>query len=477
MTEHIAPARPLGAARSDTRRHRPGVALALILTAQLMFVLDAMFVTIALPDIGRDLGMSANGLSWVPSAYALVFGGLLLLGGRAGDAFGRRRVFAAGVLVFAVASLLAGLAPSAPWLIAARVAQAVGAAFAAPSVLALIMTGFREGPERNRALSVFSALSGSGIAIGLIVGGVLTDLLSWRWVLFINVPLGLVTAVLTPRFVLDSTRLPGRLDVTGALTSTLGVASLVYAVIRTSGSGWTDPLTLAAFTGAVLMLGLFLIVETRASQPIMPLRLFADRGRAAGFLGMLLIPATMGSMFFFLTQFLQTALGFSPIRTGFAFLPFAVGFIAVSTVTPWLSVRLGARPVTLAGTLLVAGGTAWLTRISTASQYFPDLAVPMALIGTGSGAAFLALNIAIMTSVPAADSGATSGTLQVLQNVGASLGLAILVTVFEAGTRAATGPANQVMADGLSRAFGVGLVFAAGAILVALTVKSRPPAT
>ncbi|WP_283134507.1 MFS transporter [Rhizohabitans arisaemae] len=483
MTEQIASSTdPLSTAESPgpARRRRPGLALGLILTAQLMFVLDSMFVTIALPDIGRDLNFTPEGLSWVPSAYALAFGGLLLLGGRAGDVFGRRRVFTAGVLLFAVASLAAGFALSAGWLITARVLQAVGAAFAAPSVLALIVTGFREGPERNRALSLFSAVSGSGIAIGLILGGVLTDLLSWRWVLFINVPLGIFTVLLTPRFVPASPARPGRLDVAGALTSTLGVASLVYAVIRTSGSGWDDPLTLTAFTCAVLLLVLFVVIEARTKQPIMPLRLFTDRGRAAGFLGMLLIPATMGSMFFFLTQFLQTALKFSPIATGFAFLPFALGFIAASTVTPRLTVGLGARPVTLAGTLLVAGGVGWLTRISADSTYFPDLAGPMALIGIGSGAAFLALNIAIMTSVPPQDSGVTSGTLQVLQNVGASLGLAILVTVFTTGSQnaAATAPAGpmqgvHIMAEGLAQAFTTGMIFAAGAILIALTIRRQ----
>src|SRR3954454_15114466 len=292
------------------RLQRTGVALAVIVTCQLMLILDGTVVNIALPKIQQDLHFSATGLSWVISAYTLTFGGLLLLGGRAGDILGRRRVFVAGIGLFTLASLLGGLAPSAGLLLAARALQGLGAAIAAPSTLALIVTTFAHGPERNRAIGIYSTIAPIGGALGLILGGVFTSLASWRWGLFINVPIGIAVLVLAPLTIRESERHPGRFDLAGALTSTVGMTALVYGFIRASTSGWGDAVTLGSSPAAIVLLGLFLAIEARAEQPIMPLHLFADRTRVSAYLSMFLVVATMFSMFFFLTQFQQNVLGF-----------------------------------------------------------------------------------------------------------------------------------------------------------------------
>ena len=308
---------------AERRRHtrHPGLSLAVIVACQLMVVLDASVMFVALPKIQHSLHFSATGLSWVTNAYSLAFGGLLLLGGRTGDIVGRRRTFIVGIAVFTVASLLGGFSGSAAWLLTARAAQGVGAALAAPSALALIATNFEEGPERNRALGVFSATSSAGASIGLVLGGMLTDWASWRWVLFINVPVGAVVLLLAPRLLRETERHRGRLDIAGAVTVVTGMVALVYGFIRAADAGWSDGGTLAAFAGGVVLLAAFLVVETRVERPVVPLRLFADRARSGSYLNMLLLAAAMFGMFFFLVQFLQNVLGFSPLKAGVAFLP------------------------------------------------------------------------------------------------------------------------------------------------------------
>jgi len=303
-----------------TRYGRPGVALAIMLSAQLMIILDMTVVNIALPHIQASLNFSATSLSWVLNGYTLTSGGLLLLGGRAGDILGRRRMFMAGISVFTLASLAGGLATTPGVLLAARALQGVGGAFAAPAVLALIVTSFPEGRERTRALGIYMGVITGGSSLGLVLGGVITEWLSWRWVLFINVPIGLAVVAVAPRFVAETPRLPGRFDLAGALTATAGVTALVYGFIRAAAEGWTDHLTLAAFGVAAVLLTLFVITETRARQPITPLRLFADVSRAGSFIARLLLIAGMFGVFFFLTQFLQKIMGFSPLRAGVAFL-------------------------------------------------------------------------------------------------------------------------------------------------------------
>ena len=287
-----------------------------MLGAQLMIILDMTVVNIALPHIQNSLHFSATGLSWVLNGYTLTSGGLLLLGGRAGDILGRRRMFIAGITLFTLASLAGGLATTPGVLLAARALQGVGGAFASPAVLALVVTSFPEGRERTRALGIYMGVITGGSSLGLVLGGVITEWLSWRWVLFINVPIGLAVLAVTPRFVAETPRLPGRFDLAGALTATAGVTTLVYGFIRAAADGWGNRLALAAFGAAAVLLALFVVTETRARQPITPMRLFTDVSRAGSFIARLLLIAGMFGMFFFLTQFLQKIMGFSPLRAG-----------------------------------------------------------------------------------------------------------------------------------------------------------------
>ena len=470
---------PRVAAKSSENAQRarnPAIALAVIVTCQLMLILDGTIVNIALPNIQRSLGFSATGLSWVLNAYALAFGGLLLLGGRAGDILGRRRMFVSGIVFFTAASLLGGFATSAAWLMASRAAQGVGAAMAAPSALALVLSTFPEGPGRTRALSIFSSVSAFGASIGLIAGGILTSWVSWRWVMFVNVPIGIAVALLAPLVIVESERHPGRFDLLGALTATVGTVSLVYGFMHASTFGWTDPQTLIAFAAAVILLASFVVVELRADQPIMPLRLFADRNRASGYLNMMLLPAAMFGMFFFLTQFVQDVLGFSPIVAGFAFLPLTIVIFATSQAVPRLLPRFGPKPLLVTGGVLITLGMVWLTRISAETSYSSGLLGPMLLFGVGVGLNFAPLTVVILSRLEEGDSGAASGLLQTMQQVGGSLGIAILVTQFGIASRAAASqplanaaPAAQahyVMASAMSDTFVVAAIIAIVALLV-----------
>ncbi len=451
------------AAPVETRRaHHPGIALAVIVTCQLMIVLDATVVFVALPKIQQSLHFSATGLSWVSNAYSLAFGGLLLLGGRAGDVLGRRRVLLAGITVFTVASLLGGLATSAAWLVTARAVQGVGAAMAAPGALALIATNFTEGTERNRALSIFSATSSGGASVGLILGGMLTDWASWRWVLFVNIPVGIAVLVLAPVFLQETERHRGRLDIAGAVTSVTGMVALVYAFIRAAGDGWSDSTTLLSFALGAVLLATFLTVETRAEQPVVPLRLFADRARAGSYLNMLILAAAMFGMFFFLVQFLQNTLGFSPLKAGLAFLPMTGLLFTSARLAPRLIPRYGARRLMLTGLPLIAAGMAWLTRLSGHSGYVEGALGPMLLFGLGAGLAFLPMTVTILSRVERRDSGAASGILQTTQQVGGALGMAVLVSVF--GTAARHGG----LVHGVDAAFMVATVLIVVALVVAI---------
>src|SRR5689334_6450307 len=331
------------------RDQRPGIALAIMLGAQLMIILDMTVVNIALPHIQNSLHFSATSLSWVLNGYTLTSGGLLLLGGRAGDILGRRRMFIAGITLFTLASLAGGLATTPEVLLAARALQGVGGAFASPAVLALVVTSFPEGRERTRALGIYMGVVTGGSSLGLVLGGVITEWLSWRGALFINLPIGLAVVAVAPLFVGETPRLPGRFDLAGALSATAGVTALVYGFIRAAASGWDDQLTLAAFGTAAVVLAVFVATETRARQPITPMRLFADVSRAGSFIARLLLIAGMFGVFFFLTQFLQKIMGFSPLRAGLAFLPMTFALFAVSRVAPRLMPLLGAKPLMITG--------------------------------------------------------------------------------------------------------------------------------
>ncbi|MFC9310925.1 MFS transporter [Streptomyces sp. NPDC057011] len=431
-SSQLATPRTPGAAR---REGRPGVALAVIAACQLMVVLDATIVNIALPHIQTALAFSTTDLSWVLSAYTLTFGGLLLLGGRAGDILGRRRVFMAGILLFTLASLLGGFAQE-PWqLLAARALQGVGGAIASPTSLALITTTFAEGPERNRAFGVFAAVSAGGGAVGLLAGGMLTEWLDWRWVFFVNVPIGVLIAFLAPLYITESERHPGRFDIAGALTSTGGMASLVYGFIRASEDGWRDSLTLGSFATAVVLLALFVAIESRAREPIIPLRMFADRNRAGTYVIMLGLAAAMFGMFFFIVQFVQNVLGFSPIQSGLGFLPVTVAIITAAGLSQRFLPRFGPKPFMVTGTALVGIGLTWLTFIRTDSSYVTGVLGPMLLFGFGMGLNFVTLTLTAVSGVAPKEAGAASGLLNASQQVGGSLGLSILVTVFGTASR------------------------------------------
>jgi len=476
--------RPTGAARLRDRR---GLALGLVLGAQLMIVLDLTAVNIALPSIARGLHFSAPSLSWVLNAYALTFGGLLLLGGRAGDILGRRRVFVTGVALFTLASLAGGLATSAGWLLAARAVQGAGAAIASPAVLAMITAGFAEGRERAHALSIYTAVFMGGGSLGLVLGGVITGLVSWRWVLFVNVPVGIVVVLAAPLFLAETQRRPGRFDVAGALTSTAGMLSLVYGIIRAASHGWGDRVTLAAFAVAVVLLTLFVVTESRARQPITPLRLFADRGRAGSYVTRLLIVAGMFGMFFFLTQFVQNILHFSPLLAGVSFLPLTVTLFAVSQLSPRLVSRFSPKALMAAGMLPVVAGMAWLSQITVGTSYVSGVLGPMLLLGAGMGVVFVPLTMAALAGVRPEDSGAASSMVNVVQQVGGSLGLAILVTAYTTAARnAAQHPlahasplahAHQVVVHGMASALTLAAILDLLALAVIVAVmRGRGPA-
>jgi EmrB/QacA subfamily drug resistance transporter len=467
------------------RRHdnqRRGIALALVLGAQLMIILDLTVVNIALPSIARGLQFSAPSLSWVLNAYTLTFGGLLLLGGRAGDILGRRRVFITGIAIFTAASLAGGLATSAAWLLAARAVQGVGGAIATPAVLALITASFAEGRERTRAIGIYTAVLMGGGSLGLVLGGVITEWLSWRWVLFINVPIGIAVALAAPLFLAESERQSGQFDIAGAVTSTAGMTALVYGFIRAASDGWGSALAVGAFAAAAGLLTIFVINETRAPQPITPLRLFADPSRVGAYATRLLLVAGMFGMFFFLTQFVQDILGFSPLRAGFSFLPMTAALFAVSRVSPRLLARFSPKTLMVAGVLPVVGGMTWLAQISPGTGYLAGVLGPMLAIGAGMGVAFVPLTMVSLAGVRPEDSGAAASMVNVTQQVGGSLGLAILVTAYSTAARNAARRGlphpsalgqHEIVVHGMASAFTLAAVFDLAALVVILAVTGR----
>ena len=440
-----------------------------MLGAQLMIILDMTVVNIALPHIQNGLHFSTTSLSWVANGYTLTSGGLLLLGGRAGDILGRRRMFILGIAIFTISSLTGGLATNSAMLLASRAVQGVGGALAAPAVLALIVSSFPEGKERTRALGIYMGVITGGSSLGLVLGGVITEWLSWRWVLFINIPIGIAVVAITPLFVNETQRQPGHFDLAGAITSTAGVTALVYGFIRAAANGWGDRLGIGAFVLAAVLLTAFVLNESRASQPITPLRLFADVSRSGSFLARLFLIAGMFGMFYFLTQVLQILLGFSPLRAGIAFLPMTVTLFAVSRAAPRVMPRLGVKPMMIVGMLPTIAAMAWLSRVTTSSGYWDGMFGPMMLLGVGMGLVFVPLTTTSLVGVPPKDSGAASAMLNMLQLVGGSLGLAVLVAVFGTASRsAAAHPAAGLTAFAVKQhafAHGVGTAFLLAAIL------------
>jgi len=412
-----------------------GLALVVIAAAQLMIVLDATIVNVALPQMQRSLGFSGAGLEWIVTAYSLAFGSLLLLGGRLGDLYGRRRVFITGVLVFSVASLVGGFATSEWWLLTARAVQGAGAALAAPTALALIATTFPAGPPRNRALGVWAGMAGAGGAIGLLLGGILTTYVSWRWVLFVNAPIGLVVAGLAPFALAKTARQHLRLDIPGVVTSTAGLALLVYGLTHAAAgqdgiSHWGDPLTIGTLAAAAILLIGFVFIERRTPHAELPLHLLNSRRRSGAYIMMLLLGTAMFAVFFFLTIYVQTVWGYSPVKAGVAWVPFPIALIAINIfVARYLVTRVGVRPLLLAGPLFSGLGFLWLSRLSETGSYWTNLLAPMMLLSVGMGLMFVPLTLMVVSHVKNEEAGAASSLLNIGQQIGGSIGLAAIGTV------------------------------------------------
>jgi EmrB/QacA subfamily drug resistance transporter len=461
QTGGAPPAAGGGHEGAAARPRRLGLALLVIATAQLMIVLDATIVNIAQPHIQTALHFSGTNLEWVVTAYALTFGGLLLLGGRSGDLLGRRRVFIAGILLFSVASLLGGFATDQAWLLAARAVQGVGAAFAAPTALALIAVTFPEGKERNRAMAVYASTAITGGALGLILSGLLVEYLDWRWVFFVNVPIGLAVALLAPRVLGESERRRGNFDLPGAVTGSIGLAALVYGLISaaTTSNGvshWGDTKVIVSLTAAAVLLVAFGFIEVRSRHALMPIRVLRSRDRSGAYLISLCIGTALFGMFFFLTLFVQNVWGYSPIGSGIAYLPMIALMILGSGVASQLVPRIGARPLIITGTALSAGGMFWMSRLNEHSTYAGGLLGPMLLTALGLGLVFVPMSLVSLVRVSNNDAGVASSLFNVGQQVGGSIGLAVLGTVawsaVASNLRSAAAAAAHAPAAHLSKA-------------------------
>ena len=440
--------------------HRNGV-LALILTGYLLVLLDVSILMAALPQIDADLGFSPTGLSWAQNAYTLTFGGLLLLGARVGDLLGRRRTFMLGIGVFTAASLAVGLAPSPAWMITARAAQGIGAAALAPATLALLSANFPEGPERMRAMAAYGALAGVGTAAGLLLGGVLTTTLSWRYGFLLNVPVGIAAIIAAPRVLDETERHTARLDVGGALSSTLGATALVFGIVHSADVGWTATTTIATVGVGVVLLAGFVVNQARVAQPLLPLRLFADRRRTGAYGARFLFNGALVSFFFFMTQYLQGVAGYSALEAGLAFLPVTAAVIVAAMVTTRL--RVSSQVLAVVGCAGMLIGTAWVSRVGGEPHYLLGIAVPMVIFGLGQGLGLSSLTTAGMAGVEAHDAGVAGGLVNVFHHLGGAVGVGILVTVF-----AAAGP---TLAEQVSSALTGACVLLALALVVILATS------
>ncbi|HET8614363.1 MAG TPA: MFS transporter [Actinomycetales bacterium] len=443
-----------------------------MLVAQLMLILDLTVVNVALPHISTALDFGTAGLSWVLNGYTLAFGGLLLLGGRLGDVFGRRRTFEIGLAVFTLGSLAGGLAQSATWLIAARSAQGIGAALASPGVLALLTTSAPTQAARNRALALFGAVTSGGMSLGLLLGGAVTDAGSWRWTLFINVPIGAVVLGLTRRLVDETPRRPGRFDVVGALTATLGAVSIVWALIGAPDEGWASTRTVGGLVLGALLLGMLATTENLVAHPLIQPALLRSRARVSSLVVIALVLGAQMSVFFLVVQYLENDLGFGPFRTGLAFLPLTLAIFGMSRVSPRLLERLGRTPMLLIGTTGLAASFVWLSQLSASDSYLSGAFGPLLLNGISVGFVFLPAASAVLSGVAPEHAGSASGLLQTFQQLGGAIGLAVVVSVYAAGA------VPGEFLPGAERAFETAGLFALGALAVTLlaVVRLRRPA-
>jgi EmrB/QacA subfamily drug resistance transporter len=457
------------------------LALMLLAMTQFVVVIDASIVNIALPSIGRALSFSQADLSWVVNAYTLTFGGFLLLGGRLADLVGRRRMFMLGLILFSLASLLGGLAQSEAWLIGARAVQGLGAAIVSPAALSIITTTFADGQERNRALGVWGAVAGAGGAAGVLLGGVLTSGLSWRWVLFVNVPIGLFCAFLAPRLLRESrAEVESRnFDIPGAVTVTAGLALLVYALVDAVNVGWGSTATILRIAGAVVLLLVFLAIERRQRAPLMPLSIFRLRTLRGADAVALLIGMSLFSMFFFVSLYMQQVLHYSALRAGVSYLPLAVAIILSAGAASAAVTRFGFKPVLLSGLMFIAGGLFWFSKVPPSGGTFAaDVLGPSLLAAVGLGLSFVPVTIAAVSGTRPHEAGLASGLVNTSQQVGGALGLAILATVANSRTKSILHGGSHDLAfaltRGFERAFLVGSGFAVvGAILTIVLISSR----
>jgi EmrB/QacA subfamily drug resistance transporter len=458
---------------------RKWLALALLAAAQFVVILDASIVNVALPSIGRELSFSQENLSWVVNAYTLTFGGFLLLGGRLADLLGRRRLFLAGLVLFALASLAGGLSQTEGQLIASRAVQGLGAALLSPAALSLVTVMFTEGAERNKAFGVWGAVAGSGGAVGVLAGGMLTEWAGWEWVLWVNVPIGLAAAALAPRLLPESRNGGARhFDVAGALSVTAGLSLLVYALVDATDAGWASAQTIGLLGLAAALIAGFVAIERTSRAPLMPFPgIFRIRTISGINLTALFIAMALFSMFFFLTLYMQQVLGFEPLETGFAYLPLAVGIIVSAGVASQLTTRFGFKPVLIAGLILTAAGLAWFSQVSTDGSYVADVLFPSLLAAVGLGFAFVPMTIAAVAGVEPHEAGLASGLINTSQQIGGALGLAILATIANGVTSdsAAAGDAMPLaLTEGFQRAFAVGAGFAVlGALLAMFLISGR----
>ena len=449
--------------------------LSIVCIGQFMVVLDASIVNVALPSIQRDLYFSSSGLQWIVNAYTLTFAGFLLLGGRAADLFGRRKVFLLGLTVFTLSSLLGGLAQNEAWLVSARALQGLGAAILAPATLTILTATFAEGPTRAWALGVWSAVSAGGASAGALLGGILTDLLNWRWILFVNVPVGMVALMAARRDLPESRAdmVHRHLDLGGAITVTAGLVALVFALVQTETYSWGSAQVLIPLALAVLLLSTFVVLQAKLSKaPLVPLRIFRSRSVAGGNVVMLLMFGALFGSWYFETLYMQRVLGYSPLQAGLAFLPQTLLIAAGAQVTARLVPRFGPRPLIVLGTLVAGGGLAWLAQITTSSTFLADLFGPFVLIGLGMGLAVTPIAVAGTAGVARAEAGLASGLLNTSRTVGAAIGLATLATVAAnrtskvlVSTTATPGHTATALTDGYTLAFSV-----ATALLVATAV-------
>src|SRR3954451_6691444 len=410
---------------------RRWLALALLAAAQFVVVLDASIVNVALPSIGRALDFSQDNLSWVVNAYTLTFGGFLLLGGRMADLIGRRRLFISGLILFAAASLAGGLAQSDVWLIAARAVQGLGAALLSPAALSLVTVLFAEGAARNQAMGVWGAVAGSGGAAGVLLGGMLTEWAGWEWVLFVNVPIGIVAAVLAPRLLPESrTEGPRHFDLAGAVSVTAGLSLLVYSLVNANSAGWGSGQTLISVAIALVLLAAFVVIELNTRAPLVPIPgIFRLRSIRGINITALLIAMSLFSMFFFISLYMQQVLGYSPLKAGLSYLPLAGGIIVSAGIASGLVTRYGVKPVLVTGLVLVAGGLVWFAQISVGGSYLSDILGPSLLSAFGLGFAFVPMTVAAVAGVEPHESGLASGLINTSQQVGGALGLAVLAAI------------------------------------------------